>query len=172
MRILGNKAAALFANEAGGHRWQRIPETDKRGRVHSSTVTVAVLVEPTPIQLVLNDKDLDIRTCRGSGAGGQHRNKTESAIQITHIPTGTTAHCENERSQAQNKATALGLLRARLWAAQHAAATARHANERKGQVGSGMRGDKRRTVRCQDNQVNDHVTGQFWTYKEYQRGQW
>ena len=172
VRADGAHAAQVFAHEAGGHRFQRIPPTEKRGRVHTSTITVAVLPEPTEVELRLNPTDLDWQTCRGSGAGGQHRNVTASAVQLTYRPTGLMVRCESERSQAQNRRTALALLRAKLWAAQQAATTAARASDRRQQVGSGMRGDKRRTIRVQDGQVHDHVTGQRWRYQDYVRGHW
>ncbi len=140
--------------------------------MHTSTVTVAVLPEPTATELVLHDKDLEEQTCRGSGAGGQHRNKTESAVIITHKPTGVTVRCESERSQHQNRETALALLRTRILEAKQSGATAARAGDRKAQVGSGMRGDKIRTIRCQDGVVTDHVLGKQWNYKNYARGEW
>lgn len=169
---MGKQVWSIFKDEAGGHRWQRIPPTEKRGRVQTSTVTVAVLPEPTETQLVLRDQDLEWGTCRGSGAGGQNRNKTESAVQLKHVPSGIMVRCESERSQHMNKATALSTLRARLWEARHAGLAETRSNERRQQVGSGMRGDKRRTIRTQDGQVQDHVTGRRWSYKDYVRGNW
>lgn len=171
-RALGNAATQFFANESGGHRWQRIPATEKRGRVHTSTVTVAVLPEPTEAQIRIEPKDLEYQACRGSGAGGQHRNVTDSAVQLTHLPTGLMVRVETERSQHQNRATALALLRLRLWEAQQERLNASRAADRKQQVGVGARGDKRRTIRCQDGQVNDHITGRRWNLKEYLRGDW
>lgn len=171
-RALGDKAARFFEHEPGGHRWQRIPPNEKRGRVQTSTITIAVLDEPTHVQVRVDDRDLDWSTCRGSGAGGQHRNVTESAVQVTHKPTGLMVRCESERSQMQNRATALALLRTRLWEAQQAQTTQARAAERKQQVGIGARGDKRRTIRVQDGQVNDHVTGRHWNLREYLRGDW
>jgi peptide chain release factor 1 len=111
-------------------------------------------------------------TCRGSGAGGQHRNKTETCVVLTHRPTGLTVRCESERSQHQNEETALALLRARLHAAEEERHTAARAGDRRRQVGSGMRGDKRRTIRCQEGTVVDHLTGRTWTLRAYQRGEW
>lgn len=148
-----------------------MPPTEKRGRIQTSTVTVAVLPEPDPIQFRIADRDLRWSTCRGSGPGGQNRNKTESAVQVTHIPTGVTVRCESERSQHQNRATALATLRARLWYAESERATSSRDLMRKRQVGSGMRGDKRRTVRFQDGVVTDHVTGKRWDLRDYLRGE-
>lgn len=171
-RALGERAAAFFQDEPGGHRWQRIPPTEKRGRVHTSTVTVAVLPEPTDTQVRIEERDLEWRTCRSSGAGGQKVNKTESAVQVTHKPTGLTVRCETERSQHQNRANALALLRARLWEAERDRAVMSRASDRRQQVGSGMRGDKRRTIRCQDGVVHDHLTGKRWDLRDYTRGNW
>ena len=135
-------------------------------------MTVAVLPEPTETNLILSEGDLEWSYCRGSGKGGQHRNVTDSAVQLRHKPTGLMVRCESERSQPQNKRTALALLRARLWEAQHEREIGARADTRKAQVGSGMRGDKRRTIRTQDGVVTDHVTGRRWRYKEYVRGEW
>lgn len=167
VRISG-KSVAVFANEAGGHRWQRVPKNDDR--VQTSTVTVAVLPEPSDAQLHIREQDLEWSTCRGSGAGGQHRNKTESAVQLRHVPTGLSVRCESERSQTQNRRTALATLRARIWQAQQDAGSASRAQDRRQQVGSGMRGDKRRTIRSDG--VVDHVTGKRWSFKDYVRGNW
>lgn len=171
-RVSGAGAEAAFKDESGGHRWQRVPPNDRRGRVHTSTVTVAVLPEPREAELSIDPKDLDWRFCRGSGAGGQHRNKTETAVQLTHRPSGMSVRCESERSQQQNKQGAMALLRARLWEARRSEEAGRRDGARRAQVGSGMRGDKRRTVRCQGNTVTDHVLGASWTFEAYQRGDW
>ena len=109
---------------------------------------------------------------RGSGAGGQARNKISNAVQVWHKPSGVTVRCEDGRSQHGNRASALALLRARIWEAKQSGMDAARAGERRSQVGSGMRGDKRRTIRTQDGVVNDHVTGKQWRYKEYERGDW
>ena len=135
-------------------------------------MTVAVLPEPTEAQVTLHERDLEWSACRGSGAGGQHRNVTASAFQVKHVPTGIMVRCESERSQHLNKATALATLRARIWEQQQNAVDEERASNRKKQVGSGMRGDKRRTIRTQDGSVTDHVTGQTWRYKDYIRGIW
>jgi peptide chain release factor 1 len=169
-RVTGFNAEKVFQYETGGHRFQRIPPGEKRGRVHTSTVTVAVLPEPTETQFTLNPGDLVWAFSRGSGPGGQNRNKTETAVDLTHKPTGVKVHCESERSQHQNKALALSMLRARIWAAkvekdQEALATARRT-----QVGSGQRGDKVWTVRTQDDVVTYHPTGQKFRLKDYLEG--
>lgn len=131
-----------------------------------------MLPEPTAAELRLSPGDLSMVTCRGSGAGGQHRNKTESCVVITHRPTGLSVRCESERSQHQNRETALALLRARLHAAEVERHTASRADDRRRQLGTGMRGDKRRTIRCQEGVVVDHVTGRTWTLRAYERGEW
>lgn len=172
LRVSGPGAEQAFADEAGGHRWQRVPPTEKRGRVHTSTITVAVLPKPREVDLPIAERDLEWRTSRGSGAGGQHRNKTESAVDLVHQPSGIVVHCESERSQLQNRAIALARLRARLFAERRAAEERERAATRRAQVGGGMRGDKRRTIRCQDGVVVDHPTGRTLRLREYLRGEW
>lgn len=166
----GPKVGDTFANEAGGHRWQRVPPTEKHGRVQTSTVTVAVLPEPTEAQIQIRDSDLEIQMIRGSGAGGQKRNKTSNCVMLKHNPSGLTVRCETERSLTQNRASALALLRARLWEKENDLVVGQRTTQRRQQVGSGMRGDKRRTIRSDG--VVDHVTGQRWEFKQYSRGDW
>jgi peptide chain release factor 1 len=169
-KVSGTHAAEAFRNEAGGHRWQRIPPSEKRGRVHTSTVTVAVLSEPENGTCAVSERDVEWKATRGSGAGGQHRNKTDSAIQLHHLPTGLRVRAEGERSQHQNRAAAMSILKARLAAMQRETqAGARNAG-RKEQVGSGMRGDKVRTIRTQDGSVTDHRTGCRISFTNYARG--
>jgi peptide chain release factor 1 len=131
---------------------------------------VAVLDEPQEHELRLDPRDLEWKTTRGSGAGGQHRNVTDSAVILKHLPTGMTVRCESERSQTQNKSTAMALLRARLLQAQRSSADTARANDRRAQVGTGMRGDKSRTIRVQDGIVTDHRTDRKCSLKEYLRG--
>jgi len=170
-QVEGKGAAKAFKHEAGGHRWQRVPPTERKGRVHTSTITVAVLPVPTEAQVLIQPCDLEWATCRGSGAGGQHKNVTDSAVQLKHLPSGITVQCQSERSQHQNKETALAALRAKLHqAAQEAAQGARN-NSRRRQLGSGQRADKRRTVRVQAGQVVDHVTGKRMKVRQYLRGE-
>ena len=172
MRLRGKGARALFEGEVGGHRWQRTPPTEKRGRVHSSTITVAVLDEQTEAALVIAEADLEWTACRSPGAGGQNVPKTATAVRVKHLPTGITVRAHEQRSYHANRATALERLRERLLAAQREAATTARATERRLQVGSGMRGDKRRTIRVQDDSVVDHETGRTWRYRDYVRGNW
>ena len=140
--------------------------------MQTSTITVAVLPEPTQIELTIREQDLDIMTCRASGSGGQHINKTDSAVQIRHIPSGLLVRCEGERSQLLNKEMARSLLRARLWQHKQEEAIGLRASNRKHQIGSGQRADKRRTIRSQDGSVTDHITGKQWQIKKYLRGDW
>ena len=167
----GKGAAKAFHNEGGGHRWQRTPPTEKRGRTHTSTVTVAVLPLAQEHQTVIDERDLEWKTCRGSGAGGQHRNTTDSAVQLTHLPSKLSVRCEGERSQHQNKATALALLHARLHQASLVTQQDARNDHRKQQVGTAMRGDKRRTIAMQRDQVHDHITDKRMSVKAYLRGE-
>jgi peptide chain release factor 1 len=140
--------------------------------MQTSTITVAVLPEPTATQVVVREEDLDWKYCRGSGAGGQHRNVTDSAVILTHSPTGIKVRCESERSQHANKETALEILRARIWDAVNEQRSSALSSARREQVGSGMRADKRRTIRSQDGIVTDHVLNRQWQLKKYLRGDW
>jgi peptide chain release factor 1 len=171
-RAHGESAARDFQDEAGGHRWQRVPPTEKRGRVQTSTVTVAVLEEPTPTQVRIDDRELEWQTCRASGSGGQKVNKTESAVQLKHVPTGLSVRVESERSQHQNRATARTLLGARIWERERQRLQRERDANRRDQVGAGQRGDKRRTIAVQRGTVVDHVTGRNWTLRDYLRGSW
>lgn len=171
IRVAG-AGAELFEREAGGHRWQRIPPNEKRGRVHSSTITIAVLDEPPKAELVIRREDLEEEFMRGSGAGGQNRNKRDTAVRLRHRPTGLEVRAEGERTQARNRDVALATLRARVTAADRERAGGARAEDRRRQVGSGQRGDKRRTVRAQDDHVVDHLDGRAWRFKDYVRGVW
>ncbi len=168
-RASGRKVAKLFANEGGGHRWQRASPTDKRGRVHTSTITVAVLPEPEQHEYHLDEKDIVITTRRGSGPGGQHRNKTDSCVDIKHTPTGLMVTVDG-RDQHKNKALAKRILCAKLLAKDRGRGILERNKDRKQQVGCGMRGDKRRTIRVNDKQVVDHILGKTIAYKDYVKG--
>ena len=170
--VVGPGCKALFANEGGGHRWQRIPPNEKRGRVHTSTVTVAVLDPDAVIGQSLDYRDVDITTARGSGPGGQNRNNTESCVIATHRPTGIQVRIDNERSQHQNKAMAYKVLAARLYETEHERAFAQRRQDRLQQVGSGQRGDKVRTYRTQDDQITDHRTGVKMRLSSWYDGNW
>lgn len=170
LRIVGSEAYKRFRAEAGGHRWQRVPPTERRGRMQSSTVTVAVFPERSQREFQLDERDLVLTTCRGSGPGGQHRNKTESAVQVKHKPTGLIVRCESERSQAQNKESALRLLASRLAEAVTNKRAEREADSRRQQIGSGERSDKVRTIQTQNNVVVNHTNGKKAPLDKYLKG--
>ena len=157
--ISGDGAYSRFKFESGVHRVQRVPETESQGRIHTSTVTVAVLPEAEEVDLQINPTDLQIDTFRSSGAGGQHINKTESAIRITHIPTGTVVECQDERSQYKNKDRAMKILRSRILEQERAKQNEAIAGERKSQVGTGDRSERIRTYNFPQGRVSDHRIG-------------
>ena len=171
--MTGAKAESVFKNESGGKRWQRVPPSEKRGRVHTSTVTVAVLPDPTEVELPkIPEKELEWSTCRGTGAGGQKRNKTETTVLLKHLPTNIQIRCEDTRSQQKNRALALQLLRAKLWEQKQNDSAAARAKDRKDQVGCGMRGEKSHTISVPNGIVTHHASGRKMPLVKYLKGEW
>ena len=157
--VLGDGAYSRLKYESGVHRVQRVPETETQGRIHTSTVTVAVLPEAEEVEVQIDPKDLKIDTYRSSGAGGQHINKTESAIRITHLPTGLVVECQDERSQYKNKDKAMRVLRSRLLERSQEAQDREIASARRSQVGTGDRSERIRTYNFPQGRVSDHRIG-------------
>lgn len=157
--VEGESAYSRFKYESGVHRVQRVPETESQGRVHTSTTTVAVLPEAEDVELEIDPNDLKIDTFRSSGAGGQHINKTSSAIRITHIPTGTVVECQDERSQYKNKDKALKVLKSRLLKEKQDKQASEIAADRKSQVGTGDRSERIRTYNYPQGRLTDHRIG-------------
>lgn len=172
MLIKGKNAYSLLKFESGVHRVQRVPDTESQGRVHTSTVTVAVLPENKDVEIEINEKDLQIDTYRSSGAGGQHVNKTDSAVRMTHLPTGIVVACQQERSQIKNRERAMELLKSKLYDYFKSKNDAEYAAKRKNQVGTGDRSEKIRTYNFPQNRVTDHrVNVSIYSLEDFMNGE-
>lgn len=159
VRVSGEEVFRFLKYESGVHRVQRVPATETQGRIHTSTATVAVLPEAEEVDVVIRPEDLRIETCRSGGAGGQHVNRTESAVQIFHLPTGIMVRCEQERSQLKNRETGMKILRARLFEMKQREAQQSYSAQRRALIGSGGREEKIRTYNFPQNRLTDHRIG-------------
>lgn len=172
LKAVGPGSASFFEGEAGGHRWQRIPPTEKRGRVQTSTVTVAILKGEAVSETVIRYQDVEFEAFRSGGPGGQNVNKVSSAVRARHIPTGITTECREERDQWKNKQRAIQKLQHMINQAQIDNATSQNNASRRDQIGSGMRGDKIRTYRTKDDVVTDHRSGNQTRLSKILKGDW
>jgi len=168
--VSGENSYNSFKDESGGHRFQRIPPTERNGRYQTSTITVAVFHKEELSSDEIQEKDITWFACRGSGNGGQNRNKRDTAVTIVHKPTGLQIRCETERSQYQNKNIALKRLSEKLKEIKYGNQQNKTDQNRKEQVGTGQRGDKIRTIRIRDNVVTNHINGRKILYTEYIKG--
>lgn len=169
--VTGKGAYSRLKYESGVHRVQRVPETESSGRVHTSTVTVAVLPEAEEVDIDINIEDIRVDTYRASGAGGQHVNKTSSAVRLTHIPTGIVVECQSGRSQLKNRETAMTMLRSRLYEQEQAKLDKEYASQRKSQVGSGDRSEKIRTYNYPQGRITDHRIGEsVYKFEDFLNG--
>ena len=160
--IKGENAFEQLKYESGVHRVQRIPVTEKSGRIHTSTASVAVLPKVTPVEVKINPADLELATFRSSGPGGQNVNKVETAVRLTHRPTGIVVECQSERSQARNREKAMEVLRAKIYQEQQEKQRAEMAQERREQIGAAMRAEKIRTYNFPQNSITDHRINKSW----------
>lgn len=160
--LAGIQVYNQMQNEGGVHRVQRVPKTEKQGRVHTSTVTVAVMSKPQKTEININPSDLRVDTYKAGGPGGQYTNKTESAIRITHMPTGVVVTCQSERNQMQNRETAMSILSAKLLQAQEEADLSKLSEERREQIGWAKRAEKVRTYNFPQNRLTDHRLEKSW----------
>lgn len=161
-RISGESASEKFKYEAGVHRVQRVPKTERYGRIHTSTATVAVLPEIEKKDFEINPEDVEFQAFRASSQGGQNVQKVSTAVRLRHKPTGTTATCQTERSQIQNKMFAMNHLRAKLWAMEEERKQGAISHERRAQIGRGMRAEKIRTYNLSQNRITDHRIGKSY----------
>ena len=169
--VSGKNVYAKLKFESGVHRVQRVPETESQGRIHTSTATVAVLPEPEDVEVNIEDKDLIIETCRSSGAGGQHINKTESCIRMVHIPTGIVVNCQDERSQTKNREKAMKVMKSRVFDYYNSKYQSEYSENRRSQVGTGDRSERIRTYNFPQGRVTDHrINKTMYNLEEFLMG--